>query len=261
LLDEEGLALPFGWLRGSERVTGVLPESGAFILAASDSHSDIGALTANAPGYYAAVVPPTSQGQNESLLVPLRPQPGTQTLPWGTGRIVAPSGNVQEVSVNGMTLQRGYLWGRGASDEPFTVATPVARLEFSGGRFALQMLPDQQAWLFLFEGQARVIDDPDDREILLEEGQMLNLLNPEGLVPVPYDPLVVAALDLHDTAPEPPVWEPGLGARARTALARLGVGAAQLITFLTYTLVALSFVALPLYLFIRHRRRSPIANL
>lgn len=261
LLDEAGRALPFGWLRGSERVTGVMPESGAFFLNKSNSHSVSGTLTANAPGYYAAVVPATSRGENEPLVVALRPQPGTRTLPWGAGRIIAPSGNLQEVSANAMTLQRGYLWGSGASDEPFAIATPVARLELSGGRFALQMLPDKQAWLFLFEGQARVIDDTHGREILLVEGQMLNLLNPEGLVPVPYDPLVIAALDLHEAAPSSPVWEPGLVARVRVTLARLGTGTAQLITFLTYTLITLSFVALPLYLIIRHRRHSPISHL
>ena len=254
LQSDDGRTLPFGWVNDGSISSGVLPHSGEFFLCTLDA--DGAAITANAPGYYAVAVRATGQQAQEQRPIALQPQPGTQRLAWGAGYVTLPAENIQQLGGRTITLERGWMWGAGSDDEPITIVTPVAQISVFAAHFALQYLPDQQAWFTLLDGEAHVREASSGREFLLQGRQMLNLLNAEGLTAVPYDSFVLSALEANDASPLPPIWEPTLGARLHNTFARLGIGTAQAITFLTYLLITASLVVLPLA-FLRHRRNLP----
>lgn len=248
VLGEDGEPLPFATIRGGGDETGVFPHSGRFALRAIEG--DGGPLTVSAPGYYAVVTPVAG-----AEAVRLKRQAGTQRLAWGAGHVVAPAENVQDVSEDVITLHRGYLWGQGG-DRPFVIKIAQATITIDGGRFALAYQPGEMGWLYLFEGEALVAAAGAGGEVVVGAGQSVNLLNAEGLSAVGYEAAAVSALGLDEATPLPPVWEPTLGARVQTALARAGIGTAQLVTLVTYVLIIVALVVFPLMAVIGRRRAA-----
>ncbi|MFW6063682.1 MAG: carboxypeptidase-like regulatory domain-containing protein [Chloroflexota bacterium] len=251
--DEQENPLPFAWVAAGEgnRFAPVLPDSGRFLLSgqAPENHT----LFVRAPGYYSrAYAWDADEGERQAIA--LAPQPETRFLPWGQGAVTVPAGSDVEVEGQVMRMQRGWLWGEGQEREPLVVEAGEVRLTISAGRFALERGP-QRGWFYLLEGAARAEHVASGREIALQAPVMLNLnLGPE-LVAAPYEPVALRALQDVGEAPLADTWQPTPGARLRDGLARLGIGAAQAVTFLTYALILLSLIVVPLgYVFYRRRR-------
>lgn len=247
--DGQGQPLPFAWAAPAPAASeepnvagSVEPRTGRFIL---PGLADDTTLIANAPGYYArAVVVNTSSQHNP--VVRLQPRPETEFLPWGQGALVLPADSEVERDGRTLTLRRGWLWGSGRSERPYTIQIPGASLTIAQGDFALVYRPGGNAWLYLFEGAAELINAATEETIPVHADEMVNLLNDEGLKVVAYDPVVISALRTQQRSETPlPVWQPSLSARIRDGLARLGVGTAQVVTFVTYILVLSSLLALP----------------
>ena len=72
---------------------------------------------------------------------------------------------------------------------------------------------------------------------------MVSLVEGESIHPVPYDAAVFAALNPVTDAPISVNWEPSLKAQFQNRLAKIGINAAQLITFVTYLIVFAVLVA------------------
>ncbi|MFW5942655.1 MAG: carboxypeptidase-like regulatory domain-containing protein [Chloroflexota bacterium] len=251
--DEQENPLPFAWVAAGEgnRFAPVLPDSGRFLLSgqAPENHT----LFVRAPGYYSrAYAWDADEGERQAIA--LAPQPETRFLPWGQGTVTVPAGSDVEVEGQVMRMQRGWLWGEGQEREPLVVEAGEVRLTISAGRFALERGP-QRGWFYLLEGAARAEHVASGREIALQAPVMLNLnLGPE-LVAAPYESVALRALQDVGEAPLADMWQPTPGARLRDGLARLGIGAAQAVTFLTYALILLSLIVVPLgYVFYRRRR-------
>jgi hypothetical protein len=62
--------------------------------------------------------------------------------------------------------------------------------------------------------------------------------------PVPYDPVVVDALRINNDVPIDPTWQPSVNAQVRDRLARIGIGTAQLVTYITYFMEVIALLVL-----------------
>jgi hypothetical protein len=71
---------------------------------------------------------------------------------------------------------------------------------------------------------------------------------------------VISALHPETPIPVTPNWEPSLSARFRDQMARLGIGSAQVVTFVTYIIVSLGVLIIPLaglYFWTTSRKVNP----
>lgn len=255
IVDEAGQALPFGWVDMGDRTAAVLPADGRYAVAAE---SEDGTLLVQAPGFYSEAR--TVEGQQPETEFVLKPAKETQRLPWGTGSLWWPAENVGELDGQEIGLVRGWIWGTGEGTAPFRITTSSAVVTVAEGRFAVEYLPGEQGWLYVFEGEAELQDRRTGATQRVPAGQMVNLLNDEGLQAVPYEPVVLSTLNGPGSAPTPPRWEPSLSALFRNRVGVVGVGAAQLITFVTYILVLLSLGITPLVILYFHYRRRRAAT-
>lgn len=260
VLDESGTPLPFAWVTPEQvgATKAALPNSGAYALAELPQKSI--SLLASAPGYYSrAKRVNLSSDAVSDVDIALTPQPGTRTVPWGDGSVVVPAESQTEIGGTAIALESGWLWGQGASAQPVVIDTPAAEISLSSGEFALEYLPGKRGWLYVLNGRARV--SQSETTIELQAGQMINLFNEAGLQAVPLEPTVISALHADQSSPLSLVWEPTLEARIRDRLARVGVNAAQVITFVTYFTVILSLFIMPLLaLYWRRKNRKYLAN-
>ncbi|HSM58493.1 MAG TPA: carboxypeptidase-like regulatory domain-containing protein, partial [Candidatus Sulfomarinibacteraceae bacterium] len=252
--DEQDRPLPFAWVSAGEgsRYAPVLPGSGQFLIAAASPESHT--LFVRAPGYYSRAYALDADSGDGHQAITLTPDPETRFVAWGEGAVAVPAGSDVEREGQVMRLQRGWLWGEGEGREPLVVEAGDVRLTVSAGRFALERMP-QRSWFYLLEGEARAEHVASGRETALQAPAMVNLSLAPELVAAPYDPVALRALQDAGEAPLAANWQPTLSARARDGLARLGIGAAQAVTFLTYAVVLLSLIVIPLgYVFYRRRR-------
>lgn len=256
VMGETGTPLPFAWVAREERTgiaQGVLPDSGTYTL--HGMPPDNFTLVASAPGFYSeAQAVDVGSGETAVHFI-LKLQPQTQQRPWGSGTLLIPAESQVTQEDGALQLERGWLWGEGDGAEPLVIHTSAATITLSGSRFALEYLPGQRAWLYIFDGEAAVKAGGAER-IIVTAGQMLNLFNDEGLQAAPFDPVVLTALRPAGNAPLPFVWEPTLGAQIRNRLERIGIGMAQALTLVTYLVIIGAVVVAPLLaLFLWWRRR------
>lgn len=81
----------------------------------------------------------------------------------------------------------------------------------------------------------------------------------ETLKAMPLSTAAVTAGEVIAARPPDATWQPGPGARLRAQLVLLGIGSAQVVTFITYILGALSVVGGPIllvFLLIRRRKKG-----
>lgn len=260
---EGGQPVPFAWITAENQgeFDAVSPEDGAFRL--SGLPDERVTLLADAPGFYSQAfsVDPASLG-GQGFDITLARQEETIARPWGSGEIVIPAGTTTSEEGGAMVLERGWLWGY-QGDQPLSLQAGGTVITIPAGSFALEFLPGRRAWLYLLDGQAEVWRRDIAAPAEVNPGQMVNLLNPDPLEPVPCDPAVVAVLLSGEPPPLEHTWQPTLGAKVRDGLARAGVGAAQLITFFTYLLLLFSTVIAPvvtLYFWWRRRKLAAAVN-
>jgi len=259
ILDDANAALPFAWITQEEGDTTISAavDSGRYIL--NSLPSDSLPYLVSAPGYYSQRVDRFSVSSSTVDLV-LKRRPETQMLTWGTGKILLPVETKAEIENDKVMLESGWLWGNNDTADSFVIQTLAAQITLLQGRFALVYLPGGQAWLYQFNGRSQVQTVDGSQTVMLQADQMLNLGNEEGLQIVPFDPIVVATINPTAQLPILPAWEPTLGARIRDQLAALGVNTAQIVTFITYIVVALSLLFIPimgLYWKLKQRKTTP----
>jgi hypothetical protein len=243
---EDGTVLPFAWISVEEEDlhSRNLPTDGCYALSLQSDNSVT--LVGHAPGYYGQAQkldPLADQGRAVDFV--LTQQEDTEVLNWGSGEVVIPAESDVRRDDFSMTLRRGWLWGN-IEGEPLRVNVAGKELLLSDASFSLEYLPGQRAWLYVNEGMAQISPIGGSEIAVIESKQMINLLNDGIPIAVPIDPVVIHALH-DDGAPAVPVtWEPSLGSRIRDGVSSLGVGAVQMITFVTYFIVSLGVLLVPL---------------
>jgi hypothetical protein len=107
-------------------------------------------------------------------------------------------------------------------------------------------VPGQTAWLYVFEGEAEVVELADSgRHSRVTTGAMLALNTGGDFRPATLDPAVVSALHPPSASPLIPIWELSLDAQVRNRLAQMGINTVQIITFVTYSMGLVALVSAP----------------
>jgi hypothetical protein len=239
--DEAGVSLPFAWVNVATQIGKNDPASSAYALFGLST----GKVTAiiSAPGYYSQAdvinIQDTANPQKNFTLV-RRPQ--TRIIPWGDGAIVVPPETVASLEGQRITFDQGWLWGKGESEEPVVVLWGDIQITIPRGQFALECLPAQSGWLYMMDGQASIQQAGTSEPIPVQAGEMVYLSQEQEAHPVPYDPVVVGALRLDGEVPIQTAWQLSLGAQVRDRLARIGIGTAQTVTFVTYFMEVLALL-------------------
>jgi len=246
ITDETGASLPFAWVSVDTHSKQVAPASGAFALFGLPA--DKATAIISAPGYYSQVYYiNTLNAASAPMSFSLVRRPETQIIPWGDGAIVIPPETVSHVEGQLITFEQGWLWGTGESVQPLAIQWEELQITIPGGQFALERLPARYGWLYVMDGQASIQRAGTVGSITVQAGEMVFLSQEQEPHPVPYDPVVAGALRLNGEVPIVPAWQPSLGAQVRDRLARIGIGTAQTVTFITYLLEVLALLAMPLF--------------
>ena len=239
ITDESGTSLPFAWVSVGSRTGQADPASGVYEISVNEATATI-----SAPGYYSQAhhIDTTSVSTLDfSLFV----RPETTLLPWGVGTIVIPSETVSSAQGQLINFEQGWLWGEGRSEEPLVIQWDDIQITIPGGGFALERLPAQAAWLYVFEGEATIQQGDNALPVTVQAGEMAYLSSNHKPQPSSYDPIVVRALRTDESPAVNPVWQPSLSAQFRDRLARAGIGTAQFMTFITYVMALLILCILP----------------
>lgn len=242
---EGGEEIPFAYISSNDLVTpqAVLPESGQFTLVNLPPKTLT--LVVSAPGFYsqAHIVDPKS---SQPLDLPLVIRPETSILPWGSGQVVVPPETQLTVDGVQFTLKRGWLWGNGGNwSEPLEIRLDAGKIVIKSGHFALEHIPGQAAWFYLYEGQANFQAKRDSKPVAISGGQMIRITEDLHPVPVPYDPVVISLLRTVDNLPIELTWQMSPGAQIRDRLAQVGISTAQFMTFITYLMAFLTLLIVP----------------
>ena len=243
ITDETGASLPFAWVSEELHTGQTDPASGGYQLFGIPA----GKATAiiNAPGYYSQAASINGQQAADSTTnFSLIRRPETRIIPWGTGAIVIPLETVASMEGQIITFEQGWLWGKGKSEQPLVIQWGDMQISISGGRFALERLPARSGWLYVMEGQAFIQRAGTAVSVMIQAGEMVFLNQEQQPHPVTYDPVVIAALHLNDEAPIAPAWQPSLEAQVRDRLARIGIGTAQIVTYITYFMEVLALLVM-----------------
>ena len=254
----DGSSLPFAWVtvgnHGSANT--VNPFSGGFMISNLAPASSL--FTASAPGYY-------SQSQrvdpsNKSLDFKLLPRPDMSRLAWGEGQVYIPPETKASVVDQTINLEYGWVWGQGGSARPLAINVGGQAVSVTNGEFALEEPVQGTGWMYMYKGSAQVKFPGDPTPVKVGSGQMIALIS--GAKPILMEQAVTMAL--HPALKEAPVQEviePSLGARVQNWLVKAGIGAAQLMTFITYILSLVAIIAIPyLVLSSKERRNRPDAQ-
>lgn len=243
--DARGESLPFAWV--SIEKAGVtqsnVPGWGAYTFTDLPKQS----LTAivSAPGhYYLAQVVDASAGTVDFSLTR---RPETKTIAWGTGEIIVPPESRLTVEGHQIKLEYGWLWGNVSHDRPLTIRAADAEIVLAQGKFAIEYLPpNSSGWLYILDGNATVRSYWNPKPLTVRAGEMVAMIEQSRWSAVPIDATAIATLKPAIVSPVEPVWESTLEAQVRDRLAQMGIGTAQIITLITYSLVILVFVIAPL---------------
>jgi hypothetical protein len=232
--DLEGSALPFAWVKieKADLVRSVVPGTGAYALLGlpSEPHT----MLVAAPGFYSqAHVATPSRPPAADVSFKLVQRPQTQRVPWGSGELTIPPESRASVEGHQITLDHGWIWGKGGATPPLTIATAEAEITLQDGEFALEYLAGQTPWLYVMDGHALVRWNNAAEPVTVRGGEMLALTRDLRPVPLLTDPTLATALHTVTEPPVPLTWEPSFGAQLRDRLAQRGISTAQAVTFVT----------------------------
>jgi len=248
--DEDGIPLPFAWVSAETQTRRVASASGAYSL--WELPASGATIIVSAPGCYSQA----RLADASSLDFELARRPETKLLPWGTGTMILPPETVARVEGKSIAFEQGWLWGEGGEAEPLILQVNGAQITVPAGSFALERLPAQDAWFYLFDGEARVQPSDGRTPIEMGAGQMVRIAAGGPIQAVDYDPMVAQALHPAEESPLSPSWQPSLSAQIRNRLALAGTSAAQAVTLITYSLIILLVLVFPfagLYWWIKRR--------
>lgn len=250
-------SVPFAWVRAEKAGVSQVVDAQTGEFAFHGLPQGTETLLVSAPGYYSQVVAvqPGKLGDGFEPVM-LKEKDQTQKIAWGSGAIIIPPESLVERGAN-LVLRSGWLFGKGDGGQAITLRAGEYTIDLQEGRFALEYLPNESAWFMLFEGQAQIGHADGRASVQVSGGQMINLQMEEAFVPVAYDWPILAVLRGQHQRDFPPTWEPTVSARFRDAAARLGVGAAQGLTYASYLVALGVLLAAPVYYFVdRSRNRK-----
>jgi hypothetical protein len=241
---DQGEPLPFAWVSVNTLTKQADPISGTYTLFGDTAPK--ATVIVSAPGYYSQAFNidfHDVKTNQKSFNLVRRPQ--TTVIPWGDGTITIPPETVSNMEGQQITFEQGWLWGSGESDPPLIIQWGDFKITIPSGKFALEGLPDRPSWLYMKDGQASIQQAGKGGSILVNAGEMVLLS--QGLEPqtVNYDPVVIDALRVDFQVPIVPTWQPSLSAQFRDRMARIGIGTAQIVTFITYVIEVLAILAIP----------------
>ncbi|MBT7601601.1 MAG: carboxypeptidase regulatory-like domain-containing protein [Anaerolineae bacterium] len=259
--EKDGKALPFAWL--SLEKTGMsirVQPDGTFTFFDLAPRTD--AVVVNAPGYYSQVHRVDFADDPDALTFELIRRPDTVTLPWGNGEVVIPPETVGDIDGDDIMLERGWIWGHSQISRPLIIWVKDVMISPGSGRFALEHDPlSGQTWLYVFEGEVVVHQLGHGKTVKIQDGQMVVIIKDELPVPALLNPVVFSALHENEAIPVSPTWESTLKAQLRDRVALIGIGTAQVVTFILYGLILVSIVAFPLVgVYLKLKRRCKINN-
>ena len=253
ITDENGSTLPFCWVDTGQRNTKIDPMSGSFTLLGLEHEERT--FVASAPGYYSQ----EDVINSDSAVVNLTIRPDTQIIPWGAGVILIPPETIYRMQDEIIRFDQGWIWGEGGGDKPIVISTNNIHLEIQQGRFALEKLPKESVWFYLFEGNANIQSGDQDPAIIISSGQMVRLTNVIEIQPIPYDPVVVQALNRIEEVPVPQISQPSFISRLKDQIIQIGVTTAQILTFITYLFGILILLSIP-FIMKRLKTTNPQEN-
>lgn len=259
-LDEGGKALPFSWLMDEEtgKAVGSDPLNGVVLV--DDLRPGSNLRVAAVPGYYSQIVRLDPNDLKEPAEVTLKRSSNLQQLAWGNGQVFLPAQTRYEVAGGRIDLSWGWIWGNGEGEAPLEIQIKDGWVAVRRGMFAIEARSDGEAWLYLYEGNA-VVQIGTSQPIQVDEGQMILLS--EEVEPIRMEEAWASALHRPGRSLPEVEFEPGLAARARDSLNKLGVGTAQTLTLTAYLVMLALIAALPIlkiYLYLRNRPRGPKEN-
>lgn len=241
----EGEWLPFAWLISAEGIMSEVDvKSGDWNI--EDSSAPGQKWTVSAPGYYSQEIQAPYENQVLSETVLLESRAETNIIPWGEGEIVIPGETKAVAGRYQIEFESGWIWGNGSDAQPLVIDTPEMEIVMQGGQFALQGLPDDISWFFLFDGQADLRSKKTGESRTIQPGNMVALSKNDQFVTIPYGFSERMALRTSGHSSLSPNWKPGTIQRIQNILGQAGIGTAQLVTFITYIIAILSLGIVPL---------------
>jgi len=243
VMDETGASLPFAWASVESQNGQADPASGVFSMFGLTAAK--ATVILSAPGYYSQANSINTQNATVSPMnFSLVRRPETRIIQWGDGAITIPPETISSEEGRRIVFEQGWLWGKGETKQPLVITWENIEITILGGQFALERLPARSGWLYLMKGQASIQRAGKVGAVTVKAGEMILLNQEQELHPVPYDPVIAGALHLNSEVPIIPAWQPSLSAQVRDRLARIGIGTAQAVTFITYLMEVLALLAM-----------------
>lgn len=259
VLDNADNPIPFSWgtIEGDKNPVESRPDTGKFsILNLADGNMT---YIVNAPGYYsqAKVISPGSETCSE-IKFNLSLKPESREIAWGSGKITVPAESVISQSGNSIFIERGWLWGNSIDIEPIILQSGNLRIQLENGRFALQNLPGLTQFFILIEGSGSIQPTSSSSWSPIPTGTLILLENQPDLVMMPIESTLITHYLRSNISPIMTSFEPTFIESVLSRLALLGIDAAKLITFVTYAIVLISIMLLPIIMLIRWRRKQKL---
>jgi hypothetical protein len=93
----------------------------------------------------------------------------------------------------------------------------------------------------------------------MSAGQMLRIFGNDTLQAVAYIPAVVRIIRPVESSPLTTLWQPTRWQRLGSGIEKFGVGSAKVVTFVTYLIIIISLLVMPLsgvYWWLKRKQRS-----
>lgn len=243
VLDTTGQPIPFAWISVEELQINqsVETDSGTYHLHGLPSLKET--VIVRAPGYFsqAHVI---DFSASSTLDFTLKSRLETKNVAWGNGSVTIPPESYFYQDDQIIALENGWLWGKNDEPQLLVLQTRNHVISLERGSFAIEYLPGNRAWLFIFEGSAEIQTDGISGSVYIQSGEMVNLQDKVDLVPVDLNPILIDIMQ-SSTVPVDVIWEPTLVDKFRDQMASLGVNLVQAITFVVYLIAIIIILALP----------------
>ena len=255
VLDEADNPIPFtyGLLEGKSIPIVSKPDSGEFtVYSASEKKSS---YIVNAPGYFSQVkviTPGTESCSDIQFNLKLKPE--SREIDWGNGKIVIPDESKISQGETTIFLERGWLWGRNDTPDSIILQPGTVRIRLENGRFAIQELPGLTSLFVLLEGNGAIQRTPSSAWIPIEPGSLILLGEGIDESVIPIESTLISRYFSTNSSPITTMYEPTFMAAVISRLALLGIDAAKIITFVTYVLILLSIILLPIIMLFHWRK-------
>jgi mannose-6-phosphate isomerase-like protein (cupin superfamily) len=258
VVDQKNNLIPFAQITIEDlrQTQSTLPSDGTWSF--FDLPTDAITLSVNAPGYFSQkrTVSSSFLEKGESLELELKRRSETKRLEWGMGEVIIPPETNARLEAKRIIINQGWLWGSAEGEESLSIVIPFGEITLTDGSFALEITPTNDSWFYLWDGTAKVWHTKDKKEIEVASNEMVVLSSAAEVVPIPINPVVEAALRSDVVMNISPVWELSLGEQIRVKLSSLGTNIIQTITLITYIIVFLIIIVVPLWVIITRRRHQ-----